>query len=152
VAIRLRLGFSPETSRVRILPCRAAALAVFGRSASGRITIPGVSGDHQRRRGGARHRDAGGVERGDVGGGAHHCLLDLPFADHRPAAAGDGRVRGLERAPRGFHRSQPARAWEGRQAGSDKAASAGHRSGAPGRWRQAHRVTCTVPNSVASSL
>jgi len=44
-----------------------------------------------------------------------------------------------------------ARAWDGRQAGSDSAASAGHRLGAPGR-RQAHRVTCTVPNSVASSL
>jgi hypothetical protein len=44
-----------------------------------------------------------------------------------------------------------ARAWERRQAGSDNAASAGQRLGAPGR-RQAHRVTRTVPNSVASSL
>ena len=41
--------------------------------------------------------------------------------------------------------------WIAVDAGSDKAASAGHRLGAPGR-RQAHRVTCTVPNSVASSL
>jgi len=40
VAIRLRFGFSPAVSRVRIRPWRAAALAVAGRSASGRITIP----------------------------------------------------------------------------------------------------------------
>jgi hypothetical protein len=45
VAIRLRLGFSPETSRVRILLCRAAALAVLGRSAPGRITIPLASAE-----------------------------------------------------------------------------------------------------------
>ena len=44
-----------------------------------------------------------------------------------------------------------ARAWDGRQAGSGNAASAGHRPGAPGR-RQAHLVTRTVPNKVASSL
>ena len=44
-----------------------------------------------------------------------------------------------------------ARVWERRQAGSDKAASAGQRLGLPGR-RQAHRVTRTVPNRVASSL
>jgi hypothetical protein len=45
VAIRLRQGFSPETSRVRIRPWRAAALAVRGRSASGRITIPLASAE-----------------------------------------------------------------------------------------------------------
>ena len=67
----------------------------------------GVGGDHQQRRGGARHRDTGGVERGDIGGGAHHGLLDLPLADHRPAAAGDGGVRGLERAARRLHGGQP---------------------------------------------
>jgi hypothetical protein len=85
----------------------------------------GIGGKYQQRRGGARHRDAGGVERGDVGGGAHHGLLELPFAHHRSAAAGEGRVRGLERAAGGFHRGRRARAWERRQAGSDKAASAG---------------------------
>jgi hypothetical protein len=36
----LRFGFSPAASRVRIRPWRAAALAVAGRSAPGRITIP----------------------------------------------------------------------------------------------------------------
>ena len=41
----MRLGFSPETSRVRILLCRAAVLAVFGRSAPGRITIPLASAE-----------------------------------------------------------------------------------------------------------
>jgi hypothetical protein len=45
VAIRLRLGFSPAVSRVRIRPCRAAALAVAGRSAPGRITIPLASAE-----------------------------------------------------------------------------------------------------------
>ena len=45
MAIRLRLGFSPAASRVRIRPCRAAALAVAGRSPSGRITIPLASAE-----------------------------------------------------------------------------------------------------------
>jgi hypothetical protein len=58
-------------------------------------------------RGGARHRDTGRVERGDIRGGAHRRLLDLPLADHRAAAAGDGRVRGLERAARRFRRCEP---------------------------------------------
>ena len=43
-----------------------------------------------------------------------------------------------------------AREWECRPAGSDRAASAGRQLPAPG-FRQAHRVTVTVPNSVASS-
>jgi hypothetical protein len=67
----------------------------------------GVGGDHQQRRGGGWHRDAGGVERGDIRRGAHRRLLDLPLADRRPAAAGDGRVRGLERAARRFCRREP---------------------------------------------
>jgi hypothetical protein len=45
VAIRLRFGFSPAASRVRIRPWRAAALAVAGRSAPGRITIPLASAE-----------------------------------------------------------------------------------------------------------
>ena len=40
VAIRLRFGFSPAASRVRIFPAFAAALAVAARSAAGRITMP----------------------------------------------------------------------------------------------------------------
>jgi hypothetical protein len=36
----LRFGFSPEASRVRIFPSRAAAFAVAARSAPGRITMP----------------------------------------------------------------------------------------------------------------
>ena len=45
MAIRLRLGFSPGVSRVRIRLWRAAALAVAGRSAWGRITIPLASAE-----------------------------------------------------------------------------------------------------------
>ena len=41
----MRFGFSPATSRVRILPWRAAALAVAGRSAPGRITTPLLSAE-----------------------------------------------------------------------------------------------------------
>jgi hypothetical protein len=44
-AILLRFGFSPDTSRVRILPRRAAAFAVAARSAPGRITMPLQSAD-----------------------------------------------------------------------------------------------------------
>ncbi|MGW0200822.1 hypothetical protein [Nonomuraea sp. NPDC003201] len=41
MAIRLRAGFSPDASRVRkVALARAAALAVAGRSASGRIAMP----------------------------------------------------------------------------------------------------------------
>lgn len=41
MAIRLRTGFSPDASRVRkVALARAAALAVAGRSASGRIAMP----------------------------------------------------------------------------------------------------------------
>lgn len=41
MAIRLRAGFSPAASRVRkVARARAAALAVAGRSASGRIAMP----------------------------------------------------------------------------------------------------------------
>ena len=43
-----------------------------------------------------------------------------------------------------------ARECECRPAGRDRAASAGHQLAAPG-FRQAHRVTVTVPNRVASS-
>jgi hypothetical protein len=39
--MRLRAGFSPEASRVRkVARARAAALAVAGRSASGRMAMP----------------------------------------------------------------------------------------------------------------
>jgi len=93
----------------------------------------------------------GGVERGDVPGGVHPGLLDLPLAHHRPAAAGDRGVRGLERAA---YYLQDGQAGQGmgvpgrrqRQGGIGRVEVP-----APGR-RQAHRVTCTVPNSVASSL
>ena len=45
-AIRFRLRFSPLDSRVASLPVAlAAALAVLGRSASGRITMPLPSAD-----------------------------------------------------------------------------------------------------------
>ena len=56
--------------------------------------------------------DAGGVERADVGGGPHDGLLDLPLADHCPAAAGDRRVRGLERAAHCLLDSQPGQGVE----------------------------------------
>jgi hypothetical protein len=44
-AIRLRFGFSPAVSRVRIFPGFAAAFAVAARSAPGRITMPLQSAD-----------------------------------------------------------------------------------------------------------
>ena len=94
--------------------------------------------DHQRRRR-ARLRDPGGAERGDIGGGRRHGLLELPFADDRAAPAGDGRVRGLERAAGRLQRGQlrqgvrvPAR-WQG-QGGVGRAPVARSRfpPGAPG--------------------
>ena len=44
--------------------------------------------------------------RGYIGGGVHHSLLEPPLADHVPAAAGDGRVRGIERAAGRLDRGQ----------------------------------------------
>ena len=99
VAICLRFGFSLAASRVRISPWRAAGLAVAARSAPGWITIPLASASTPTGSRRCRAVDAGGVEGGDVPGGVHHGLLDLPLADHRPAA-GDRRVRGLEPAAR----------------------------------------------------
>jgi hypothetical protein len=104
----------------------------------------GVGGDHQQRRGGARHRDAGGVERGDIGRGVHHRLLGLPFADHRAAAAGDRGVRGLERAAGGLHRGQPGQG-VGRTAGRQRQRGIGRvevaRPGAaPGTPGHLHRA------------
>ena len=51
-AIRLRFGFSPDESRVRIFPSRAAAFAVAARGAPGSITIPLRIGGHDQQRGG----------------------------------------------------------------------------------------------------
>jgi hypothetical protein len=44
----------------------------------------------------ARLRDPGGIERGDIDGGMHDGLLELPLADDRAAAAGDRVVRVIE--------------------------------------------------------
>ena len=96
LAVRLLPGPSLPGAH---LPSFAAAFAVAARSAPGRITTPLAVGrqDHQHRRR-ARLRDPGGVERGDIGGGVHDGLLDLPLADDRPAPAGNRRMRGVERA------------------------------------------------------
>ena len=59
-----------------------------------------VGRQDQQRRGRARLRDPGGVERGDVGGGVHDGLLDLPLADHRSRSGGRSR-RARPRTSRG---------------------------------------------------
>jgi hypothetical protein len=84
----------------------------------------GVGGNHQQRRGGARHRDTGGIERGDIPGRGYDRLLDLPLAHHRAAIAGDRGMRGLERAAHCFDRSQP-RQGMGRTAGRQRQDSIG---------------------------
>ena len=141
---------------VRLLPgCQPGAhLALAGgRLGGGRPQRPGphhdplgIRGDHQQRRGGARHRDAGGVEGGDVPGGVYHGLLDLPLADHRPAAAGDRRVRGLERAARGLQHGQarqgmgvPGRRQRQGRIGRVKVARSRAAPGAPGHLHRAEQ-------------
>jgi hypothetical protein len=90
-----------------------------------------------------------GEEGGDVDGGVHVGLLELPLADDRPAPAAHRRARGLERAAGRLARGQLRQGVRGPAAWQGQAASAGQKLRAPGR-RDAHRVTRTVANSVAS--
>ena len=116
-AVLAGLDGSPVWRVVRVLVVIAVtALAVWftrraGRTGQGAAALVlGIAGTAA---------GVGGVERGDVAGGADHRLPDLPLADHRPAAAGDRGVRGLERAAGGFHRGQP-RQGVGRTAGRQR--------------------------------
>ena len=74
------------------------------------------------------------------------CRLPMTGPQRRAIAA-----CAASKEPRAASRAASfARVWECRPAGSDRAASAGQKFAVPG-FRQAHRVTCTVPNKVASA-
>ena len=141
MAIRLRLGFSPAASRVRIRPWQAAAFAVAGRSPSGRIAIPLASAEitssveavHGTR---TRAAQNAAISLAAPTTACSTCRLPITGPHRRmiAACAASNEPRTASTA------ASLARERDGRQAGSDKAASAGQRLGAPGQ-RHAHRVT-----------
>jgi hypothetical protein len=152
VAIRLRLGFSPAVSRVRTLPWRAAAFAVAGRSAPGRITIALLPAEMTSSVFAVHGTGMRAPQKAAMPAAAFTTACPawrLPVTGpHRPVIAACAVSNELRAASSAARR---ARACEWRGAGSGKAALAGQRLTAPGR-RQAHRVTCTVPNRVVGIL
>src|SRR5664279_5237741 len=109
--MRLQLRFSPLDSRVASLgEVFAAALAVAGRSASGRITMPLPSAERASTspRIGGRRQLAGGVEIVEVDRGAGRQFLHLTLTEPVPGGALDGSRRLVEGAAGGLDRGQPA--------------------------------------------